>query len=69
MLQARRAYVGAVPIAPIFRQIPLVSCVVNEHWNVDMEQLFLPTLSIYDQKLLHFRIKCILQNSLRNNSI
>ena len=27
---------GAIPIAPIFRHIPLVSCVVNTYWNVDM---------------------------------
>ena len=37
MLFPRTAYVGAIPIAPIFRKIPLVSCVVNKHWNVDME--------------------------------
>ena len=30
---------GAIPVAPIFRQIPLVSCVVNKHWNVDMEHI------------------------------
>ena len=35
---ARTPYTEAITIAPIFRQLPLLSCEVNKHWNVDMEQ-------------------------------